>query len=218
MHTNVNLAAPLGALALFGVGFVLLVTTAFLIQSFAVRKLRRAQLLLLTIAALAGIYFGVMLIFSFTSRETVLARGEEKHFCELDCHLAYSIATTRQAKTFGEQSQQTTAHGQFTIVTVKTRFDEETISPRRGNSLLYPNSRTLALIDDRGKRYSPTAQSGTPLATPLRPGESYTTEIAFDLPVEAKPVALLINEADLFTHLVIGHENSLLHHQTRFQL
>lgn len=57
-----------------------------------------------------------------------------------------------------------------------------------------------------------------PLTTPLRPGDSYTTDIAFDLPAEAKPSTLLINEGEWVTHLVIGHENSLLHRKTRFQL
>jgi hypothetical protein len=218
MHTNVNLAAPVGALLLLGIGFLLLVTTAVLLQSFAVRKPRRTKFVLITMAALAASYLGAMLLFSFTSHETVLARGEEKHFCELDCHLAYSIVATRQAKLFGEQSQQTTAHGQFTVVTIKTRFDEDTISPRRGNASLTPNERALTMLDDRGNRYLPAGQSGTPLSTSLRPGETYTTEVAFDLPVEVKAVALLINERDFLTHLVIGHENSLLHHQARFQL
>ncbi|MDX6575782.1 MAG: hypothetical protein QOE96_1735, partial [Blastocatellia bacterium] len=61
-------------------------------------------------------------------------------------------------------------------------------------------------------------QGGKPLATPLRPGESYTTEIVFDLPADAKASNLLINEGEWVTHLVIGHENSPLHHQTKFQL
>ena len=63
-----------------------------------------------------------------------------------------------------------------------------------------------------------SSQTGTPLATPLRPGESYTTEVAFDLPADAKPATLLVNEAAWETHLVIGHENSPLHNKIRFQL
>jgi hypothetical protein len=64
-----------------------------------------------------------------------------------------------------------------------------------------------------------TAQSTSkPFTTPLRPGESYTTTLGFDLPAEAKPSTLLINEGEWETHLVIGHENSPLHRKTRFQL
>lgn len=113
-------------------------------------------------------------------------------------------------------------------MTIKTRFDEGTISPRRGESLLYPNSRVLTLVDERGNKYAPIADpqlairntqaGGKPLITPLRPAESYTTEVVFDLPANAKPSTLLINEGEWVTHLVIGHENSPFHRKTRFQL
>jgi hypothetical protein len=206
MNTNVNLAAPIGALALLGTGFLLFVTALVLIQSLIVRKRRRAKIVLVAMLIIAGAYLAAILIFSFVSQEKVLARGEEKHFCELDCHLAYSIVNTREVT------------GARVIITLKTRFDETTIAPWRGNGLLYPNSRSLTLFDERGNRYGPSSQSGTPLTTPLQPGESYTTDVAFDLPADAKPTTLLINEGAWETHLVIGHENSLLHRKTRFQL
>jgi hypothetical protein len=63
-----------------------------------------------------------------------------------------------------------------------------------------------------------TPASNTPLTAPLRPGESYTTEVVFDLPADVKSATLLINEGDFVTHLIIGHENSFLHGKTRFQL
>lgn len=46
MNTNVNLAAPAGALALVGTGFVLFVAAIFLIQSLIVKKRRRAKIVL----------------------------------------------------------------------------------------------------------------------------------------------------------------------------
>jgi hypothetical protein len=218
MSTNVNLAAPVGALALLGTAFLLFVAGVLLIQSLIVRKRARARIATIAMLVIAAVYLAAILIFSFASHEKVLARGEEKHFCELDCHLAYSIVNSRQAKTIGEPPTQTTASGQFVVITLKTRFDETTISPQRGNGLLYPNSRALTLIDERGNRYGPVAQLGTPLTTPLRPGETYSTDLVFDLPAEAKPSTLFINEGDFITHLVIGHENSPFHRQTRFQL
>ena len=218
MSTNVNLAAPIGALALLGTAFLLFVAGVLLIQSLIVRKRARARIATIAMLVIAAVYLAAILIFSFASHEKVLARGEEKHFCELDCHLAYSIVNSRQAKTIGEPPTQTTANGQFVVITLKTRFDETTISPQRGNGLLYPNSRALTLIDERGNRYGPVAQLGTPLTTPLRPGETYSTDVVFDLPAEVKASTLLINEGDFITHLVIGHENSPLHRQTRFQL
>ncbi len=218
MNTNVNLAAPVGALALLGTGFVLVVAAIFLIQSLIVKKRPRAKIVLVAMAAVCGLYLAAILIFSIGSHEKLLARGEEKHFCELDCHLAYSIVDTRQAKTFGDSAKQASAQGVFTVVTIKTRFDETTIAPWRGNGLLYPNSRTLTLIDERGNRYGPVSQSGTPLTNPLRPAESYTTDVVFDTPIAVKHAILLMNEGDWITHLVIGHENSPLHKKASFQI
>ena len=226
MHTNVNLLAPVGVMALLGTAFLFLVAALVLIQSLVVRNRGRAKFVLFTMLIIAGAYLAAILIFSLASHEAVLARGEEKHFCEIDCHLAYAVTNTHQSKTLGNPPA--SAQGIYTVVTIRTRFDETTISPRRGDGLLYPNSRVLTLIDERGNKYSPSVQgqraleaaptNGKPLVTPLRPGESYTTEIVFDLPADAKASSLLINEGEWETHLVIGHENSPLHRQTRFQL
>jgi hypothetical protein len=218
MYTNVNLAAPIGVLAFLGTGLLILVAALALAGSLVARKFRFAKFVLIAMLVISGLYLGAMLAFSLAGRERVLARGEEKHFCEIDCHLAYSIANVRQTKTLGNAPNQSTAPGVYTIVTIKTHFDETTIASWRGNGLLYPNSRVLTLFDERGNRFAPTSQSGTPLTAPLRPGESYTTDIAFDLPADAKPTMLLINEGEWETHLVIGHENSPLHKKVTFQL
>ena len=224
MFTNVNLAAPLGALALVGTGFLLMLLALAFVYTLAKRKSRANKLVLAAAVLLVGVYVGVLLVFSFTSSEQALARGQEKHFCELDCHLAYSIVGVTDAKTIGSAN----AKGTFRSITIKTRFDENTISPRRGNGLLYPNSRVVMLVDDQGRKYEPdpTAQhvlqstnaSGSPMTTPLRPAEAYTTTIAFDLPVDAHNPTLIIHEGEWLTHFVIGHENSPLHKQTKFQL
>lgn len=218
MYTNVNLEAPIGALALLGTGGLLFVGALALIYFLARRKAGGAKIIFAAMVITSAAYVGAMLVFSFTSHETLLARGQEKHFCELDCHLAYSIVNTQQVKSIATAPNQLTAQGQFTVVTLKTRFDETTIGPSRGNGQLYPNSRALTLVDDRGNRYGPVAQLNTPLATPLRPGESYTTDLVFDLPPNSKPTVLLMNEGEWLTHLVIGHENSPLHKQTKFQV
>lgn len=228
MNTNVNFAAPLGVLAFLGTALLIAAIGAFLIYSLAVRRVGRARMVAVAIVVVAGFYLGLILIFAFASSDKVLARGGEKHFCEIDCHLAYSVIETRQAKSIGNAPNPATANGMFTAVTIKTRFDETTISPNRGNGLLYPNSRVLTVIDDQGRRYSPSLEgqralessggAGTSLVTPLQPGEYYTTTVVFDLPSDAKSSTLLINEGEWITHLVIGHENSPLHKKTRFQL
>ncbi len=228
MYTNVNLAAPVGVLAFLGTGLLSLVAALALVGSLIARKFRFAKFVLIAMLIIAGLYLGAMLAFSLAGREKVLARGEEKHFCEIDCHLAYSIANVRQTKTLGSAPNQSTAQGVYTIVTIKTRFDETTIASWRGNGLLYPNSRVLTLTDERGNKHVPastalpaleaTPATSTPLTAPLRPGESYTTEVVFDLPADVKSATLLINEGDFVTHFIIGHENSFWHGQTRFQL
>jgi hypothetical protein len=228
MNTNVNFAAPLGAMAFLGTGFVLVVIGLTLIYSLVVRRFGLAKIVTIAMLVIAAIYLSAILIFSFASSEKVLARGQEKHFCEIDCHLAYSIADIKQTKTIGNAPNQATATGAFTVVTIKTRFDETTISPTRGNGPLHPNSRVLTVVDEQGRKYSPSLEglkalelagaAGTTIQTPLRPGESYTTTVAFDLAADVKKPTLLINEGDWNTYLVIGHENSLLHKKTGFQL
>lgn len=228
MFTNVNLAAPIGALALLGTGCLLLLLGLAFIYTLAKRNFRANKFVLAGAVAIVAIYAGILLLFSFTSSEQALARGQEKYFCEIDCHLAYSIIAVTDSKTLGTSPSQVTANGTFRTVTIKTRFDENTISTRRGNGLLYPNSRVVTLVDDQGRRYSPspeaqrvlesTNNAGQALNTPLRPGEAYTTTFVFDLPADARNPTLMINEGEWLTHFVIGHENSPLHKQIKFQL
>jgi len=114
------------------------------------------------------------------------------------------------------------------VVTIKTRFDETTIGRNRGDRLLYPNSRVVTISDANGTEYSPSAAAqsvleksqaaGTAMTAPLRPRETYSTTIVFDLPADIKNPTLLIHEGESLTHFVIGHENSFLHKKTRFQI
>lgn len=228
MNTNVNFPAPLGVIGFLGACFVLVVLGLVAMHALVVRRYGRARVSLALLACVTALYFGVVLVFSFASGERVLARGEEKHFCEIDCHLAYSVVGVRRAKRLGEGSEQVSASGEFIVVTLKTRFDETTISPRRGDSELYPNPRSITVYDADGHSYAPSEDGaralaaertgGMPLETPLRPGESYTTELVFDLPTDARDVRLLVNESDLPTRFIIGHENSPLHKKTEFKL
>jgi hypothetical protein len=228
VNTNVNFPASLGAVGFLGACFVLVVLGLVAMHALVVRRYGRARVSLTLLACVTALYFGVVLVFSFASGEMVLARGAEKHFCELDCHLAYSVVGVRRAKTLGEGSSQVSASGEFLVVTLKTRFDETTISTRRGDGELYPNPRRVTVYDADGHSYAPsedgaralaaTDASGTPLETPLRPGESYTTELVFDLPNAARDPRMLVNESDLPTRFIIGHENSPLHKKTEFKL
>jgi hypothetical protein len=199
-----------------------------LVYSVLRKKFGLTKFALLSMSLVAGLYLVCLLIFSFASGEKVLARGQEKHFCEIDCHLAYSISDVRETKTLGDAANQVTAVGIFHVITIKTRFDETTTSLNRGNGLLYPNSRVVTVSGEDGNQNFPSAEAqslleelqaaGTAMTIPLRPGESYSTTLAFDLPADIKTPTLLIREGEWVTHLVIGHENSPLHKKTRFQI
>ena len=173
--------------------------------------------------------FGYLLLLSgvsFASSEKTLPAGGWKYFCEIDCHLAYSLIGAETAATLGPEMQQISARGKFVVVRVKTWFDPNTISAQRGNGPLTPNLRKVALVDDTGRSFAPSAQSQTafarfgstsiPLTEPVRPGESYTTGLVFDIPKEARGLRLLITEDDPESRLVIGHENSFLHKKIYF--
>jgi hypothetical protein len=229
MYTNVNLEAALGVLGFLGTGFCLFVAALVLLHALKTRRRERARRVLAASVAGVAAYAFLVVAFSLSSSEHVLARGEEKYFCEIDCHLAYSVLHVRQTKTLGEGAQQATANGMFHVVTLKTRFDEQTVSPRRGTQPLTPNSRVARVFAGDGRRFEVSSEgqraleqspegAGKPLATPLRPGEAYTTELVFDLPPDVKNPRLLINAGEVVTHFIIGHENSFLHKKTGFQI
>jgi hypothetical protein len=167
-----------------------------------------AKAALIVGAAGAGAYVLLFGIASVSSRDRVLAPGEEKHICEIDCHLAYSVA--------GVKTEPVASGGTRYTVSVKVRFDEATISPRRPkDASLSPNSRYVALVDAAGNTY-PGSTEG--LKRRLIPGESYTTDIVFDVPAGATGARLVLRNDDFETHFIIGHENSIGHGKVSFGL
>jgi hypothetical protein len=188
-----------------------LASAALIILYLIARVAKREQLsriALRTLLAGLGAYVVVFLVASLTSHNRVLAPGEEKHICEVDCHLAYSVVEAKsQALPDGSVRQ---------VVTVRIRFDETTIAPwRPKDASLSPNSRFVALVDDKGDHYRGSTEG---LRRKLIPGESYTTEIVFDVPAEARELRLELRNDDPETRLIIGHENSLWHGKTTFAL
>ena len=207
LASNMNFPAPLAVVGfLAAIGILFLALSAVLIFWFA-RKPKFARIAAISIGAVSVVYFSLLFGFSAGSHETALARGQEKYFCEIDCHLAYSIVGVN-------------ADAPRYVVTLRTRFDETTTSPSRPKDApLAPSPREVRLIDNAGHEYAPTATEGTPLSTPLKPADSYTTKLEFNLPPEAKGIRLLINTVPAWPDkLVIGDENSLLHKKTYLAL
>jgi hypothetical protein len=229
MNTNVNLEAAVGALAFLGTAFLLGLAAIIILHALKTRRRVRARAVSLAALSFVCFYLLLLLVFSFVSREKVLAFGEEKYFCEIDCHLAYSVTNIEKTKHLGEPPNEATAQGIFYVVTVRTRFDEETITPTRGDKPLAPNSRVVTVLDHEGNSYDTSREgqrviesspevAGKPLNTPLRPGESYATKLVFDLPEDVKEPVLLMREGAILTHFIIGHENSFWHKKTKFHI
>lgn len=216
MITNFQVfIAPLAVLALLGTAGL----TAVLIAAAGFCALRRQRGWALRFAAAAVavplLYGGTLLGLAGLSREIVVPPGGEKHFCEIDCHIAYAVTGVQAAREIGA----TQPRGTFLILTLRTRFDEATIGPQRGNGALFPNPRSLDLLDAQDHELAALSEAGNaalaaaqgaqpPLGQPLRPGESYLTRLVFDVPASAKGLRLWIRESDWPTRLLLGHENS----------
>jgi hypothetical protein len=196
------IVAVLGTLAL-GAGYVL----ALLLK----KAVWARWILRLELAGLA-LYIVLFLLASFTSATHDLAVGEEKHICEVDCHLAYAVTDVKTAPQWDGK----TAHGTFYIVTVRVRFDSNTIASWRPRDVpVYPNGRIVALVDGQGRRYPAAADA---LNRQLLPGQEYTTDFVFDVPADATDPRLILASSDWPTRLMIAHENAFLHGKVRFRL
>lgn len=165
---------------------------------------------------LVAIYAVVLLGAGLLSRDTLRSTGEEKYFCEIDCHLAYLVVGIHPVE------QVPGATGRVWAVELRTRFDETTISAQRGREApLWPSPRHVALRDSAGGSHEPMAGTeewlarqgmhSTPLSQELRPGDAYTTTLLFDLPVGADPARLLVEDAEWPNTLLIGSERSPWH-------
>lgn len=208
--SNMNFPAPVAVLGfLAGVAGLFLSLLALLVL-LSLHKTKWARWVGALVGTGAVVYFGLLCGFSLGSREVTLAPGEEKYFCEIDCHLAYSVRASREEL----QSGQRQLH-----IALRTRFDETTTSPTRPKDApLTPNPRQVLLLDGQGRTYAPARMTGTPLTRSLLPAQSYETELVYHLPADASQLRLLLTSPGWEEHLVIGDENSLGHKKTYLAL
>jgi hypothetical protein len=209
-------------------GFVGFIGTVLMLGAVWVWRLEPARRIFIALAAMSCAYGATVLGVSLASHEKVLRAGEQKYFCEVDCHLAYSVVSVQAAKTLGSGEKQASAAGKFYVVTLRTFFDPKTTSANRGNGLLHPNLRMIRILDDAGESYAPSldgmkalnvpAEKMVPLDQALRPGDTYETTFVFDLPDAAKNPRLWLTDPLPVNWMLIGHENSLLHKKVYFAL
>ena len=209
--SNMNFPAPLAVVGFLGAIVGLFAALAAILIFWFARKPKLARFTAIAVGIGAAIYVSLLVGLSASSHASTLAIGQEKYFCEIDCHLAYSVTDVRrQANTSSTEL----------FVTLRTRFDETTTSATRPKeATLTPSPREVELIDSSGNSYSPVSSMGTSLMTPLKPAESYTTQLEFRVPRNAEGLRLLIRTVPGWPdHVVIGDENSWLHQKTYFAL
>lgn len=223
MYTNGNFEAHLAALCFLGtLGLTVLLTVATVVLFFSRRVWARYTLLAIVVL-LAG--YGLLLgFFSWASYDRTVARGDEKFYCGMDCHIAYSVQKVERTKTIADA----TAEGEFVVVTLRSHFDERTIAPWRGNGALTPDPPMLELVDAVGhsfpvstvgqKALEATDPHQHSLSDPLRPAESYETTWVFDVPADARSVRMFAGWHGFPSYVLIGDEATLRHGKTYFAL
>lgn len=223
MYTNGNFESHLAALCFLGtLGLTVLLVVATVVLLFIRRAW--AGYTLPAVAVLLGGYAAVLAFFSGASYDRTVARGDEKFYCGMDCHIAYSVQNVERTKSIGD----TSAQGEFYVITLRSHFDERTIAPWRGNAPLTLDPPSLTLIDGAGHPYDIwgdgqrawEAEHGQPhrLGDPLRPGESYETTWVFDVPNQAQSVRLFAGWHGFPSYVLIGDEASPRHAKTYFAL
>src|SRR5581483_5804915 len=209
--SNLNFPAPLAVLGFLAAFGGLAVAAVSILVFWFARKPKLARRVAIAIGGGFLLYFALLLGFSGASQTKTLSVGQEKYFCEIDCHLAYSVLDVKKR-----------AQNAFTdySITLRTRFDESTISPNQPKDApLMPSPREVRIVDGTGREFAPTAAEGTPLMTALKPGESYNTQLTFRVPRDAGGLRLLLRTTPAWPdHVVIGDENSWLHKKTYFAL
>ena len=220
--------AATAMLALLGLGAALGVAVLALIGAIFLKRRRLLPWIAGFGLAAVAIYAGLLFSSSAASKERLLTLGEKKYFCEIDCHLAYSVEGTEINRQLGPPARPLRARGRWHVVRLRTWFDEETVSSRRGADPIQPKPRRVYVADAAGTRYAPSAEGAAalaaigrisaPLTQTLRPGESYVTLLVFDLPEDVRAPRLFVGAKDPITFLLIGHEESPSHAKIWFRL
>jgi len=217
--------APLAMLAIVGTaGLTCLLIALAGVQALRGRRPMAGRIALA--ALLVPVAYGLVLLsLGIASRDRTVPPGGQKYFCEVDCHIAYSVTGVASPATLAGQAP---VNGRFVVLTLRVHFDRSSIGPNRPDTPLEQSPRALSLVDAAGNSY-PTSIAAArawaavhgeqkPLTLPLRPGESYLSEVAFDVPANASGLRLLVVEAEWPPRLLWGHETAPFHAKTYLAL
>lgn len=167
---------------------------------------------------LAG-YAILLFVGSFFSVEKTLALNEPKEFCGFyfDCHMHTAVTDVQKAKTIGDR----TANGEFYIVKVKV-FSDAKREPLRLVST------AAEAIDAQKREFTRDIEAEKLLGEQpefektIAPNESFTKEIVFDVPADAKNLRLDLKDGygidNYLEAVLIGDEDSVGHKRNYFQI
>ena len=200
----------------------LVVAAVLLVVSLVTKKTWLTKFTLGGVAVWVVFYAVMLLGFSLTSSEKVLAAGEAKEYCGfyLDCHMHTAVTGVRTAKTIGDK----TANGTFYIANVKVFSDAK--NPQINLHLIEPKARVVLANGDKISR-DEAAEASLPSASvrldqDIINNQTIAKEIVFDVPAASGNPKLLITEGygidKSIEHILVGDEDSLFHAQTFFEL
>jgi len=215
METN-NPAIAISILAFLGTALLAAAVSLYAAWRAIRNDTARAGRALGAVCLLLAAYVIALGVGGIFGHERTIPVGGEKYFCEIDCHLAYSVPSLGAVGTEGPSGTN------LWLLTVRTRFDAATISPHRPlTAPTWPAPRRLALVDATGREFAPLPEDSAevlpplagsvPITQPLAPGESYETRFLFRLPPDAVPSRLLLRDDLFISRLLIGNERSPFH-------
>jgi len=174
---------------------LLLVSTAIIVAvllfraiQFRVGGLKNRAFRSFRTAVIFGVgYMFALVVVSMTSHPRELSTGD------LQCFGDWCVTVTRAQLSNGRGVVKLSLQNQGT------------------RAQLRPEQPVICVLDPKGRRIAPRAESGPPLGRALKPGETVTKEYQFDIPRDMQYPMLWITEGGWITRFLIGGGNSFLH-------
>jgi hypothetical protein len=132
-------------------------------------------------------YILLLLGISLGSRPQKLGIGETQCFGDWCTSVTQSIYQNKQA-----------------LITLR-------VENRSKSGGVTPDMPVIRALDSRGRGFAPDRETGPPLDSVLRPGESFTKDYRFYLAPDSEGSGIEVSTGNKLTPLLIGHPNSPFH-------